>query len=124
MRPPTLVCQGSCPPVRPTLENSKIGELSAKAKALDVVDDDVDYHYHGLKLRQPVIDPSSMKRVHRAQLPGRDAERLVETLGKIAAIAKSRQEYAHDLQKTREQLRKLNLPMSAPSRWPWRVARR
>lgn len=85
----------------------QIGELSAKAKALDVVDDDVDYHYHGLKLRQPVIDPSSMKRVHRAQLPGRDAERLVETLGKIAAIAKSRQEYAHDLQKTREQLRKL-----------------
>ena len=81
-------------------------QLYAKAKALDVVDNDVDYHYHGLKLTQPVIDPASMKRVHRAQLPGQDAERLVETLGKIAAIAKSRQEFARDLEDVSEQLRR------------------
>jgi hypothetical protein len=90
-----------------TRRKQHLGELSAKARALDVVDSDVDYHYHGLKLQQPVIDPSSMKRVHRAQLPGREAERLVETLGKIAAIAKSRQEYAHGLEQATEQLRKL-----------------
>ncbi len=71
-----------------------------------MVDNDVDYHYHGLKLTQPVIDPASMKRVHRAQLPGQDAERLVETLGKIAAIAKSRQEFARDLEDVSEQLRR------------------
>ena len=47
-----------------------------------------------------------MKRVHRAQLPGHDAERLVETLGKIAAIAKSRQEAVRALEEISEQLRR------------------
>lgn len=99
--------QLTCVPSSRYSRKQQLGELSAKAKALDVVDNDVDYHYHGLKLRQPVIDPSSMKRVHRAQLPGREAERVVETLGKIAAIAKSRQEYARDLEQAKEQLRKM-----------------
>ena len=92
--------------VRLHTNEQQLYDLSAKTKALDVVDDDVDYHYHGLKLTQPVIDPSSMKRVHRAQLPGRDAERLVEILGKIAAIAKSRQECVQELEAVKEQLRR------------------
>ena len=73
---------------------------------MDVVENDVDYHFHGLKLVQPVIDPSSMKRVHRAQLPGNDSERVIEVLGKIAAIAKSRQESRAELEEVREQLRR------------------
>jgi len=66
--------------------------MYAKSKALDVLESDVDYHFTGLRLRQPVIDPTSMKRLHRAQLPVQESERVTEMLGKVAAIAKSRQE--------------------------------
>jgi len=80
-------------------------QLYAKTKALDVVDNDVDYHFHGLKLSQPVIDPSSMKRLHRAQLSAQDSERVIEVLGKIAAIAKSRQDAVEELAEVTDRLR-------------------
>ena len=67
-------------------------QMYAKSKALDVLESDVDYHFTGLRLRQPVIDPTSMKRLHRAQLPVQESERVTDMLGKVAAIAKSRQE--------------------------------
>lgn len=59
---------------------------------MDVIESDIEYHFTGLGLRQQVVDPNSMKRLHRAQLPVQDSERVNDMIGKVAGIAKSRQD--------------------------------
>lgn len=66
--------------------------LYSKTRALDVIESDTDYHFTGLRLRQQVLDPNSMKRLHRARLPVEESARVTEIMGKISAIARSRQE--------------------------------
>lgn len=43
-------------------------------------------------MRQAFLDPTTLKRVRRAELPVRESERVVEMLGKVAAVAKALQE--------------------------------
>eukprot|EP00889_Picochlorum_renovo_P002193 jgi/Picre1/29223/NNA_004615.t1 len=66
--------------------------IYAKSKAMDVIESDIEYHFTGLGLRQQVVDPNSMKRLHRAQLPVQDSERVSDMIGKVAGIAKARQD--------------------------------
>lgn len=65
---------------------------------------DVDYHYQGLRLREAFLDPTTIKRVRRAELPVRESERVTEMLGKVAAIAKA-------LQETRQECSKMHVAL-------------
>eukprot|EP00890_Picochlorum_soloecismus_P003369 jgi/Picsp_1/4032/NSC_01544-R1_mosc domain-containing protein len=86
--------------------------LYSKTRALDIIESDADYHFTGLRLRQQVLDPNSMKRLHRARLPVEESARVTEIMGKISAIARSRQEIKQkcsemhiELQKVQEEAR-------------------
>ena len=60
---------------------------------------DIDYHYQGLRLRESFLDPTTLKRVRRAELPVRESERVMEMLGKVAALAKALQEMKQECSK-------------------------
>lgn len=83
---------GTCVTLSSHLSHGHMQAIYAKSKAMDVLESDIEYHFTGLGLRQQVVDPNSMKRLHRAQLPVQDSERVSDMIGKVAGIAKSRQD--------------------------------
>jgi len=83
----------ACPVLSPIFRGVlDLQALYSKTRALDVIESDADYHFTGLRLRQQVLDPNSMKKLHRARLPVEESARVTEIMGKISAIARSRQE--------------------------------
>lgn len=67
--------------------------MYARSRALDVVEADLESHLRGLGLPQCVsMDPNSMKRLYRANLPADQMSRVSDILQKQAVLAMSRKE--------------------------------
>ena len=66
--------------------------MHLKAKVLDIIDDDITGKHKAIEGKVKVsLDTSTMRRLHRANLPIENSQKATEILMKVTAIDKARQ---------------------------------
>lgn len=64
--------------------------LHCKAKVLNVIEEEIEEIHRNVGAKKVALRASTMKRVHRANLPMEESQRATELLGKITALDRSR----------------------------------